>query len=218
MLRLSQLNWQRILFNRRVAVLLGFAAGLSVIAIAIIHSDVNPDKLSPLKRGAVLIAGGTGTLGYFALLVCMGFFWLRCDSSSRRTKAVWLVLLLVGWGYGSQIAYYVLVYLPAVIKGFRDPEGEGPSVEPPQVDQRRKLFGPFGWALVIGWGLLFLTVAACFIFPKGMSHILKPVADFFVLWPASLLIGTWVYAIILFFRVGMKVSNRSLRPDSLKRR
>jgi hypothetical protein len=37
-----------------------------------------------------------------------------------------------------------------------------------------------------------------------MSHIFRPIADFFVLWPASLLIGTGAYAIILIFRASMK--------------
>jgi hypothetical protein len=218
MLSLSKLNWPRILFSRRAAVLLGFAAILSIVAIAIIHSDVNPDSLSPLQRGAVSFAGTAGALGYFALLICMGLFWLKCDSSSRRSKAVWLVLLLVGWGYGSQIAYFVLIYLPAVFKGLRSMKVIGPLIEHVHVDPRRKLFGPFGWVLVGGWGLLFLTVAACFTFPKDTSYILEPVGDFFVLWPVSLLIGTWVYAIILIFRVGMRFSTRSSPSDSLRQR
>lgn len=217
MLRLSQLNWPRILFNSRAVVLLGFAAVLSVIAIAIIHSDVDPEALSPLVGVAVSVAAGAGALGYFALLICMGFFWLRCDSSSTRTKALWFVLLLIGWGFGSQIVYYAVVYVPAVFKKLRNPGYEGPPLESLRAERTRKLFGPFGWALVMGWGLLFLTVAACFTFPKGMGHILRGVADYFVLWPASLLIGTWVYAMILFFRAGMKVSARSLPPDSSTR-
>jgi len=94
----------------------------------------------------------------------------------------------------------------------------GPLIEHVHVDPRRKLFGPFGWVLVGGWGLLFLTVAACFTFPKDTSYILEPVGDFFVLWPVSLLIGTWVYAIILIFRVGMRFSTRSSPSDSLRQR
>jgi len=210
MIRISQLNWPRILLNRRVAVLLGVAAVLSVATIAIIHSDINPSALSPLGLVAISVIGVAGVLGYFVLLICMGFFWLRCDFLPRRTKAVWLVLLLVGWGFGSQIAYYILVYLPTVIERTRNQGDEVPSIQRVQVEQDRGLFGPFGWALVVGWSLLFLTVAACFIFPKGMSHVLGPFADFFVLWPASLLIATLIYAIVLFFRVGMRVAAKPL--------
>src|ERR1700721_321331 len=204
MFRLSQLNWPRILFSRSAAVLLGLAAALSVCALALMHSDINLDSLSPLKREALSIAGAASAFGFFPLLICMGFFWLRCDASSKPIRALWFVFLLLGFFYGSQIAYYGIVYLPAVIKRLRDPEGENPTARLPKTEKARRLFGPFGWVLIAGWGLLFLTVVLMFTFPKCMSHLFRPVAEFFVLWPAGLLLGTGVYVIILIFRSGMR--------------
>ena len=71
-------------------------------------------------------------------------------------------------------------------------------------------------AFVLG---LFLFVGICFTAPKILGH--RPfgqVAEFVVLWPASLLIGTVVYVVILLFRVGMRrsasssISNPSNHP------
>jgi hypothetical protein len=204
MFRISQLDWSRILFTRRAAILLGLAAALSGCGLAIIHSDVNIESLDPMKQEVLSIAGAVGAFGIAALFVGMGFFWFKCDISSRLNRAVWFVLLLLGWAYGSQIAYYALVYLPAVIKKLRTPERGTPVIEPHRLVEGHRSIGPFGWILIAGWGLLFLTVAAFFMFPKSMSDVFKPVADFFVLWPASLLVGTGAYAIILIFRASMK--------------
>jgi hypothetical protein len=204
MFRISQLDWPRILFTRRAAILLGLAAALSGCGLAIIHSDVNIEALDPLERDVLSIAGAVGAFGIVFLFVCMGFFWFRCDISTRLSRTVWFVLLLLGWAYGSQIMYYALVYLPAVIKRLRIPERETHVIETHQLAGDRRSIGPFGWILIAGWALLFLTVAAFFAFPKPMSQIFRPVADFFVLWPASLLVGTGAYAIILIFRAGMK--------------
>jgi hypothetical protein len=164
------------------------------------------------------IVGAAGAIGFFSLFVYMGFFWLKCDTSSKRIRAFWFVIILLGITYGSLIAYYSFVYLPAVVRNLRSSTSDEATIKPLQLEKRRKLFGPFGWALLTGWGLLFLATAASFIFPKGMSYLLRPISAYFVLWPASLLIGTWAYAIILIFRAGMKrpvsslPSNHSEQP------
>jgi hypothetical protein len=61
--------------------------------------------------------------------------------------------------------------------------------------------------LIFGWVILLGTVLLCFIFPKPMGHMLEHVADFFVLVPAALLIGTALYGIIHLYRAGMRRSD-----------
>jgi hypothetical protein len=123
-------------------------AALSGCGLAIIHSDVNIEALDPLRQEVLSIAGAVGALGIAALFVGMGFFWFKCDISPRLSRAVRFVLLLLGWAYGSQIAYYALVYLPAVIKRLRNPERETPVIEPHQLAGGRRSIGPFGWILI----------------------------------------------------------------------
>lgn len=213
-LRISQLDWPRILYTRMSAILLGVAAVLSVGAIILVHSNLNLNTIGPVENGVLGVAGAAGAFGFMTLLACMAFFWLKCDSSPKTWKTIWFFVLLFGLIYGSTIVYYGFVYLPAVIKRLRHPEGGQPPFSPPELGKRRKLIGPFGWALVVGWVLLFLTVAACFTLPKGMSHLLRPIADYFVLWPASLILGSMIYAVILFFRVGVRhPTNPHLRGD-----
>jgi len=64
----------------------------------------------------------------------------------------------------------------------------------------------FKYVLLVGWALLFGTVALVFVFPKSMSHILKSIADSFVLVPASLLAGTGLYGVMRLYKAGMKHS------------
>jgi hypothetical protein len=64
----------------------------------------------------------------------------------------------------------------------------------------------FGYLLVLGWAGLFGTVALSFIFPAYMSHILGPIADFFVLIPVSLLFSTAAFGVIHLYRTGLRRS------------
>lgn len=64
----------------------------------------------------------------------------------------------------------------------------------------------FKYVLIAGWAVLLGIVALVFVIPKPMGYILKPIADFFVLFPASLLIGTGLYGIIRLYKIGMKRS------------
>ena len=146
--------------------------------------------MSPIERERISWFGALLALGVICLLLGMLLFWLKCDTSSKLSRAIWFVLLLAGMGFGTQIAYYAVVYLPAVRKKLRNigseaadnsptPVTSDPGTGTPESNKRRKLFGPFGWALIGGWGLLFLTLAAMFAFPKAMSHLLRPIAEFF---------------------------------------
>ncbi len=219
MFLLSQLNWPRILFTRCAVVLLGLAAALSVVALAVIHSDIEIDSLSPLKREALSITGAAGAFGLIGLIVCMGFFWLRCDSSSKPIRALWFVLLLFGFAYGSQIAYFAIVYLPAVMRRLRNPEGEEDTVPQPHTEEARKRIGPFRRVLVVGWAFLLLPVAAAVSLPKIMSPFVGPIAVFFFLWSALVAVESIAYAVVSLYQSGMSrppSSGRrgSSRPDS----
>lgn len=72
-------------------------------------------------------------------------------------------------------------------------------------EARMKILGHF---LLVGWVGLFGIVALCFVFPESMGHVLAPIANFFVLIPVSLLVGTTLYGVIRLYRAGMKLTPR----------
>jgi small-conductance mechanosensitive channel len=207
---------ERLLLNRKAAVILGVASVLSACAIVMLRfSNLNLAAMSPAERERVSWLGALLAPGVACLLAGMLLFWLKCDASSRLSRTIWFVLVFVGMGFGTQIAYYAIVYLPTVRKKLSN-HGNAMNGSSSRLvssrsvavtaasSKRQKLFGPFGWALIIGWCLLFLFVAACFTLPKIMPHLPRPIAAFFVLWPASLILGSMIYAVILFFRAGMR--------------
>lgn len=208
----------RLLLNRKAAAILGVAGVLSIGALIIRYVDLNSAGFTPLEYEALSIAGAAIASGYFLLLICMGFFWLKCDVSPKFNRTVWFVVLLLGFAYGSAVAYYALVYLPVVVKRIRNPREQAPAALPPQDETSGKVIGPFGWALIVGWGLSFFYFAAGFMFPKivfqSTSHILGPGNTYIVLWlwTVSLAISTAIYAVILLLRGGMRRSAGSLPP------
>src|ERR1017187_6781173 len=124
--RISELNWPRILFTRSAAILLGIAAILTGCAVFIMHSDIKPESLNSAEGKAIGILGAAGAFGFFALIACMWFFWLRCDSSSKSWRTIWFIILLLGFFYGSAVLYYAIVYLPAVLGRIRNRENTDP--------------------------------------------------------------------------------------------
>jgi hypothetical protein len=209
--RLSNLDWPRILLTRRATALLGLAAALSVCALALIHSDVNPDTFSPLKRDAVSIIGAAGVFGFFSLLICMGFFWLRCDTSSKPIRTLWFVLLLFGFFYGSQIAYYAIVYLPAVLKRPGNQESEYLVASPLRIEGTHERIGPFRRVFLIAWGFLLIPVALAVSLPKAGSLFLELTAVFFFLGSALVAVESIAHAVLSLYRSGMN------RPPSSNR-
>jgi len=213
MLLLSQLNWPRVLFNRSAAILLGCAAVISIATLVLLHFYFDPDKLDALNQVAVSVAGALGVLGLFSLYVCMGYFWLKCDSSSKPIRALWFVLLLLGFAYGTPIAYYIVAYLPAVIKRLRNPGFEEEPVPAWREDQTKRI-GPFRRVLLVGWCLLIVPVALVVALPKVPTFFQGSTAVVFFLWSAVVIIESLVHAVASLFRSGMSRPSNSDRSDS----
>jgi hypothetical protein len=213
-LRISQLDWPRILYNRFAVVLLGVAAVLSIAALFIGYGDLNPDTLGPVKGELVSILGGLGAFGFFALLVCMGFFWLRCDISSKVSRTVWFVLLLFGFSLGTQIAYYAIVYLPTVLRGRPNYEKDETDSAQLEAGKDRKRFGPFARPLLYFWGVIALPMIGFWIIPRSMPRLSEIAAGIFVLVCAVVVFEGIFHFIASLFRTGMQRPAYSDRADS----
>lgn len=201
--RVSQLDWPRILVTRTAAALLGISAALSVCALAIMHSDTNLNALSSLKRDVPSIIGAASAFGFISLIICMAFFWLRCDSSSRSWRTIWFLVLLFGSLYGSAVPYYAFVYLPAVFRQLRNPgdESSDASSAKPDVDQRR--IGPFHRILLFGWGFFLIPVIAILVFTRISSKLTEIIAIAFFLGSAIVISESVFHAILSLYRSGM---------------
>jgi hypothetical protein len=202
--RLSRGDWRRFLFARSTAVKLGVTAVLSLGAVILLHVDLTSNSFGFLDLRELSVLAAASTIGYVTLFAGMGSFWLSCDASSKLNRTVWFVVLLLGCAYGSQIAYYAFVYLPAVAKGLRDPRGEAMGTAVAHDERRPRATGPFVWVLVAGWALFFLTVAVFFGLRERVYHTLVPFATALLLWPFVMLAATVIYLIVCAFRFGMR--------------
>lgn len=218
MLLLSELDWPRVLLNRRAAILIGISAALSIGALVTRHFDIRPYMVSPMNLELISISGAVAAIGAWCLLVCMGFFWLRCDNSSKPIKAVWLALLLLGWTYGSHVAYYTIVYLPAVFRILRNPEAEYQTATPLGFDDVCKLIWPLGWALGAAWVLFIVVIGSSFIFPKIEFHESDSSYPFIGDWMVALIVGTPIYLVLLATCFWKRWSKRSSPTDLSVRR
>ena len=126
------------------------------------------------------------------------------------------MILLLGCAYGSQIAYYAFVYVPAAVKRIRGEDGAAREMLTAQDESGRWDIGAFGWVLLVGWGLLFLVVAIDRAFPVPMYRVLRPVVVECVVGAALWFVATAAYAIVSFFRVGMGRTASSSLSDRLK--
>jgi hypothetical protein len=217
-LRISQMDWPRILFTRSVAILLGIAAVFSIGCLVIIHSNIRPDALSPLNRGLLSITGFACAIGFILLLVFMGFFWMKCDVSSKRNRTIWFIALVLGFSFGSQIAYYAIVYLPAVRRRLRNPEDEEFVLDCAQEKPNTNRLGPFSRALFVVWGGVFLAVAGTLIFPKSPPYLDEIVAVCFLLSSAIVVFEAVFHVIVSVFRSGLSRPVRPSRTDSSRSR
>lgn len=219
MLRLSRLNWPRLLYTRRAAVLLGIAAVLSVFTVVVIHSNVEADKLSSSANIAFNTTAAVGSAGMFALLVCMAFFWLRCDPSSKTWRAFWFFVLLLGFPFGSAVAYYALVYLPEVIRRLRNPEEEILSLSAPEQERREdKRIGPFRRSLLIAWGITLVPIVVIILLakpPPDQLLMLAFIISFFL--SVAAVIEAAIHEIVSFYRAGISRPGTSGRLRSPRR-
>jgi hypothetical protein len=207
LLRISQLDWPRILFRRTTAILLGIAAVFSVGAVALIHSNINPNAISPLQNALVGIWGAIGALGFLALLVCMGFFWLKCDDSSRLNRTIWFLILLLGFFYGTPVAYYAIVYLPQALKRNRDHATSNVVPDEATGDPRR--FGPFRRSLLFIWTAPALAVFTVLILPKSVQVLTALVAIVFVICSAAVAIESIFHLVLSVYRSGIRRSDHT---------
>lgn len=214
MLRISQLDWPRILFTRPAAILLGIAAVLSVNVLIFWHSNLSRDTLSSTWDAVLGVVGVTGVIGFILLLGCMALFWLKCDVSSKLNRTIWFVILLLGFTYGTQIAYYAIVYLPQVLRKLRNPEDEGSVDAPAQPIENHKRFGPFSSTLFIGWGLFALLAAAAMFLPKAANSHWGLVAIGFFVASAAVAIEAVIHTIVSVYRSGVSRPSRSKQTDS----
>lgn len=208
LLHLLQLNKSRILFTRSAAILLGVAAILSVGVLILMHVDLNLEKLGPTQNLLLSIAGAAGAIGFFALLMCMGVFWLRCDRSSKLVKTVWFVLLAVGFYYGAQVAYYVVVYLPAVVRKHRSPESIRVDDEFPEPETDVGRFGPFNRTLLLVWLFVTLAAIATLMLPGSMPGLSAIIAIVFFICSAIVVFESLYHFVASLYRTGIRRSAR----------
>ncbi|HEV2135338.1 MAG TPA: hypothetical protein VGR47_13975 [Terracidiphilus sp.] len=203
--RISELDWPRLLYTRKAAILLGIGAVLSVAILVIIHSNVDEGKLSPLADIAFTAVAAVSPAGFFALLVCMAFFWLRCDSSSKAWRTMWFFALLFGFAFGSAVAYYALVYLPALKKRLRHPEqGAGEFDEPLKLQKENGRIGPFSRAFLIAWGVGLVPIAVVLFLPNPLpDRLLMPTFIVSFLLCTAAMLEAIFHTCIFFYRSGM---------------
>ncbi len=214
MLRISELNWPRILFTRNAGIVLGIAAALSMSAVVIIHSDFNLDAFGPLERETLSFIGAASAFGFILLLVCMGFFWLKCDASRRATKTVWFLILLIGLPYGSAALYYAVVYLPALRKGLPTEGSYEIDIQSTEADENRNRLGPFRRLLLVVWAVVVLPVFLVLSLPRISTPFAEIATAAFFVCSAIVIIEAVFHSILSVYRSGMTRSTRTDKPDS----
>ncbi len=218
MLRISDLDWPRILFTRSAGILLGVAALLSLAAVFINHSNFNFDALSPGRQECLTILGAASAMGFFVLPICMGFFWLKCDSSSKISKTIWFLILLLGFMFGSAVLYYVAVYLPALTKRLQN---EGPceiDIQPTEANESRNRLGPFRRLLLVIWAVVVLPVFLVLSLARIPTLFAGIAAIAFFVWSVIVILEAILHWILSLYRSGVSRSPRSNGSDSSGRK
>jgi hypothetical protein len=168
------------------------------------YSDIDLNKLSPLKNDLLAFAGATGAIGFFSLLVCMWFFWLRCDDSSKASRTVWFVILLVGFMYGAQVAYYAVIYVPAVLRRLRKPDAEWEGHEQPPLETATRRIGPFSVRLMMVWGIFSLTIIVTCTLSKIGQGLAAIFAVLFILCSAAVIFESLFHFFASLYRAGIR--------------
>jgi hypothetical protein len=116
------MSFERFFFNKRAAILFGFMALLSIMAIVIHRTDFSAYRLDHRETEILSICGASAAFGAFSLLAGMWTFWITCDDAPKKFRALWFFVLLIGFLYGA-VLYYLFAYLPSLRKRVRNERG-----------------------------------------------------------------------------------------------
>jgi hypothetical protein len=111
-------QFERFFFNKQVAILFGFMALLTIMAIVIHRTDFDAYRLDHRETVILSICGASAAFGAFSLWAGMWIFWITCDDAPKKLRALWFFVLLIGLFYGA-VLYYLLAYLPLVRRRVR---------------------------------------------------------------------------------------------------
>ncbi len=98
------------------------AVTATILGFVVIASLITQYGGKPFTPEGVLSAivgtfvGVTGAIAAMYLWVGMGWYWLRLDHSSSRTKKLWFLVLVV-FNWVGAIVYYFIVYRRAASSG-----------------------------------------------------------------------------------------------------
>lgn len=192
-------TWDRVsyewLVSRTASRLFGAASALTVATTPLQLGLVKPlsSSLTSWMNLLFAIFGAAGGLSIVFLWGGMWRHWLLSNPPSRMTKRIWFCVLLFGLWWGA-VLYYLMAYLRYV---------EKTEPAPTLPHSKGRVTKVFGYVLLVGWMGLFSFVALIFAFPKSVGPLLHPIADFFVLIPTFLLLGTALYGVMRLYGVGM---------------
>ncbi len=108
------MDWSTIeasLVSSRARKLLFLCSLLTVALFPVFWGWMHPSTVFLSMRIFWTVFAMLATAGLLLLWLAMWTYWFRLDHSKRFPKAVWFLLLLVGFWYGS-LAYYFFAYLP----------------------------------------------------------------------------------------------------------
>jgi len=204
----GKLDYDRLFLNRKAAIVLGVAATLALAGDVAKFWNFNPAHPSQMVIVAAQAFAVAATFGALGLFGAMGLYWLKCDTSSKRGRATWFAVLLLGLFYGAPLVlYFLAVYLPAVRNRLRGVEwNSSGSDEGAELRKKYGVFRAFGWALLTGWVLIVLVVIVTFAFSRPIVHFPRLITANMVLIVFLLLSLSAAYGVMFLFRIGTKQS------------
>jgi hypothetical protein len=113
-------NWYKDewLVTRQAAKLFAVSAVLVLALLSLLFISKDTAQMSFGERLPLGILGVLGPIAAFFLWFGMWRYWVRLDRSTRMTKRMWFVVLLLGLWWGSCL-YCFFVYLPQVYRRAR---------------------------------------------------------------------------------------------------
>jgi len=179
----------------QAAIVFGVAATLFSLVTAYLFGIVK----IPTSGVGYGIANVIAVLGVFSAPFLwsgmMKYLEMRERATGNRFKILRLAFIIGFWF--TAIPYYLLAYLPS--RNELPVSASSGSWPPPPrpLGKSRKGMRAFCYVLYAGWGSLAIIVVCVFAFQNGYK-LVRPVADYFVLFPCTLLILTGIYRILHF--------------------